>query len=349
MKHKGQIKYLSIGIFQYRKPCYNGPVFMEKVPEGFCTIEAPCKINLHLSIGERRPDGFHSLESIFASLALGDTLRFKCTKKGDSHLFMNWDMPGEFIPERPISPEKNLVLRAVSLFRQQTGFKNGLDIRLDKRIPAGSGLGGGSSDAASTLLALNLLAGTMLPMEKLMEMAALLGSDVPFFLTGGAAFVSGRGERVEAVKAPKGLWVVLSKPPISIDTASAFRLLDQARESRTGGGYAIGEEKSKGSLKKALSKKALSKKGLIQALGEDPGIWPFCNDFQSLFDPIPVLEDLRKTGASFSGLSGSGSCCFGVFKSKGAAEKAVKELSGPENYVKLTFFLAQKAKPIVEY
>ena len=335
---------------------------MKKAQRGqarVCTIEAPCKINLHLSIGERRPDGFHSLESIFTSLALADTLRFECTKKGDhrtedSRLFMNWEIPPE-----TIFPGENLVLRAVSLFRERTAFESGLDIRLDKRIPAGSGLGGGSSDAASTLLALNSLAGTALSMEDLRGIAAFLGSDVPFFLTGGAAFVSGRGELIEPVKFPQRLWVVLVKAPFSSDTACAFRLLDEARER------GIGEERENKIPKEELFKKALSKKELIRALEGDPGSWPFRNDFLPVFlysnlfqkeeEGIDtgvyrvILEDLREAGASFAGLSGSGSSCFGIFNTKEAAEKAEQALAGSEKYVKLTFFLAQKAKAVVEY
>ena len=326
-----------------------------------CTIEAPCKINLHLTIGDKRADGFHSLESLFAPLAFGDTIRFERTdKEGECHLSMNWEGPGE-----AILPEKNLVSRAVSLFRERTGYKKGLCICLEKRIPAGAGLGGGSSDAASTLLALNSLAGRPLSAEELSKTAALLGSDVPFFLAGGVAFVSGRGEIVEPVKFTPKLWVVLVKPPFSSDTAYAYRLLDHARHGKT----------------REKSGKELSKEILFRVLEEDPGTWPFQNDF------LPVLigsthsiggekkpneagyEDLlavlRKEGASFAGLSGSGSCCFGIFNSKNTAERAEKKLAGAflhpagcnvqenfsieqANFIKMTFFLARRANPVLK-
>ena len=373
---------------------------MEKTLIRVCTIEAPCKINLHLAIGEKRPDGFHDLQSIFASLALADTLRFECAgRDGDCGLSVDWNVPGDLIP-----PEKNLVYRAVSLFRERTGFRKGLKIRLIKRIPVGAGLGGGSSDAASSLLALKILAEgvdgvpkSALTTKKLGEMAALLGSDVPFFLTGRAAIVSGRGECVESVKFPGKLWVVLSKPPFSSDTESAFRLLDQARKRET-------VKKTEKNIPaetfsgKNFPVKELSKEALRRALEDDPGAWPFHNDFLPVFlnnngknaaAYLSILESFRKTGSCFSGLSGSGSCCFGIFKSKEAAEKAEKALSGgeprscrtsaagsggeprsmdpaagsggeprpmgpaagsgSENYVGLTFFLAQKANPVLEY
>jgi len=323
-----------------------------------CTIEAPCKINLHLKIGEKRSDGFHSLESIFATLALADMLRFeRAGEEGKSTLEMKLELPGEVI-----NPEKNLVLRAVSLFREQTGFKPGLHIRLDKRIPIGAGLGGGSSDAASTLLALNSLACTALPMEKLREMAILLGSDVPFFLTGGAAFVSGRGEQVETIKSPVGLWVVLVKPPFSSDTACAYRLLDQVREHAYVSDSSRIEPLVRGA--KAQREGKLSKDALIRHLEDDPGTWPFHNDFLPVFLDSgtsqggkkganaeayrAVLEDLRKAGASFTGLSGSGSCCFGIFCTKETAERAESTLGETKNNVKLTFFLAQKANPVLK-
>ncbi|MDR0496643.1 MAG: 4-(cytidine 5'-diphospho)-2-C-methyl-D-erythritol kinase [Treponema sp.] len=348
---------------------------MAKKSRMVCTIEAPCKVNLHLGIGEKRPDGFHNLESLFATLAFSDTLCFELTgekEKGDrfrlryrSHLF------GEEIPL-----EKNLVSRAVSLFRERTGFKNGLNIRLDKQIPVGAGLGGGSSDAASSLLAMNLLAGEPLSMEELMEMAAFLGSDVPFFLVGGLAFVSGCGELIELIEINHGVrggtrsfsknshnssrrgteaqrktknlqyledfWILLAKPPFASDTATAYKLLDQTRE------------------RDSINREPLSKEILISSLKEDPSAWPFYNDFLSIFlsDSFPeniansyrtILELLREMGASFTGLSGAGSCCYGIFGKKEAAEMAAGLLSRQGNWSRLTFFLARRADPVVEY
>jgi len=311
-----------------------------------CTIEAPCKINLHLGIGKKRNDGFHSIESIFATLAFSDTLRFEFGgQERENQLFTNWETPAEEIPD-----EKNLILRAVSLFREQTGLKKGLYVHLDKRIPLGAGLGGGSSDAAATLLALTLLSGTALPIRRLEEMAAALGSDAPFFLTCGAAFVSGRGEVVEPVKTPEGLWVVLAKPPFASDTASAYRLLDRFREQGQVGENMI-----------------IPKETLLRALEGDSEKWPFYNDFlpaflcQGLSENAAangaiyrdILESLRNSGAAFAGLSGSGSCCFGVFRAKNQAEKAVEELQSgdlqKEGIIAIsTFFLARRANPVLK-
>ena len=333
---------------------------MKREQPSACVVNAPCKINLHLCIGDKRPDGFHSLESLFVSLAFGDTLRLErsAQKKGDCHLFMEWEVPAE-----EIAPENNLVVKAVSLFRQHSGFESDLKILLNKRIPAGAGLGGASSDAASCLLALNFLAGKRLSDADLGKMAAQLGSDVPFFLGGGAAMVSGRGEIVESVKIPENLWVLLAKPPFSSKTAEAFRLLDEARAVNGGkksslrpierpcrGGYPGGILSSAEQIKLALNGK--------------PDAWPFWNDFLPLFcssfpESSPentekaaiyreILESLREQGASFSGLSGSGSCCFGIFDTENLAKNAEKALSGRVNFLRLTFFLARRPDPVLQ-
>jgi 4-diphosphocytidyl-2-C-methyl-D-erythritol kinase len=281
--------------------------------------------------------GFHSIESIFATLAFSDTLRLEFGgSEGEIRLFTNWETPSEEIPDK-----KNLILRAISLFRGQTGFKKGLFVRLDKRIPLGAGLGGGSSDAAAALLALNLLSGAALPMRRLAAMAAVLGSDTPFFLTVGAAFVSGRGEIVEPVKTPEGLWVVLAKPPFNSDTGSAYRLIDVHRKQ--------------GNIKKNAE---IPRETLLGALEGDCEKWPFYNDFLPVFlqqGPSAnaalyrdILGSLRNSGAAFAGLSGSGSCCFGVFREKSIAEKAAQKHQEKGNVATSTFFLAHRANPVLE-
>ena len=308
---------------------------MEKKPASSCIIDAPCKVNLHLAVGEKRPDGYHNLESIFVSLALADTLRFvRTTREGGCDLHMHWAIPMGQRREKAIPIEKNLIYRSLCLFREYTGRKEGMEIHVEKRIPPGAGLGGGSSNAASTLMALNLLFGAELGADTLGEMAAALGSDVPFFLTGGAAYVSGRGELIEPVRTPRGLWVVLVKPPFPSGTAEAYRRIDQARENK-----GKREEISRGSL--------------IRALEVPPGNWPFYNDFLSVLPEsaayTEILEKLRNLGASFTGLSGSGSCCYGIFTAKEAAEMAEKEVRNKENFTGMSFFLAQKANGVLEY
>ena len=328
---------------------------MNKKPR-FCIIEAPCKINLHLRIGPKRSDGFHSLESIFASLSLCDSLEFKIDgKDGDFGLDLMWEntLPGADTFAAGINApaacedipmEKNLVFRTVSLFRESSGFKRGLKVRLVKRIPTGSGLGGGSSDAASTLLAMNALAeshtGRRLSMEEIAEMASQLGSDVPFFLSGPAALVRGRGELIEPVKTPQGLWVLIVKPPFSSDTAEAYRLLDEFRE--------------KGNAQNSCN--WVKSEKIAAALDNNSDSWPFYNDFLPAFLSggrnsaayRDIFYNLKRFGASFVNLSGSGSSCYGIFLSKNTAEKAKKAFLTGENFVFLSFFIAQNAKPVLK-
>ncbi|MDR1211394.1 MAG: 4-(cytidine 5'-diphospho)-2-C-methyl-D-erythritol kinase [Spirochaetaceae bacterium] len=284
------------------------------------TIEAPCKINLHLRVLGRREDGFHDLESLFLALSWGDTLTFE-VKSGEGGC--------EVLMDRALPPGGNLVEKAVGAFREATGFNRSLRIRLVKRLPLGAGLGGGSSDAAAVLRALAVLGGIAVDAEALNKMALGLGSDVPFFLGTGAAFVSGRGGFLEPVEPPGGIWIVLVKPGFSSSTPEAFALLDRVR---SGAGRA---------------ETGPSKEDLVRALGEGPETWPFTNDFLPLFiEHGPpeegavysrLMGDFKRLGAAFAGLSGSGSTCFGVFKEKEAAERAEKALRSPWNLVKTTF------------
>jgi 4-diphosphocytidyl-2-C-methyl-D-erythritol kinase len=283
-------------------------------------VEAPAKINLHLKIGEKRSDAYHELESVFLTLAFGDTLRLKTLKTGGSlELRMDWKTAAEDLP-----PERNILRRAVDLFRARSGFDQGLSVLVKKRIPLGGGLGGGSSDAAALLLGLNRLSGAGLSRKTLGEMAETLGSDVPFFLEGGAAWVSGRGENIRPLDLPEGIKVVLVNPGFPSDTAGAFRLLDEERKN---GEIPVLRDDAE---------------EYARALGQDPRKWPFVNDFLPVFlkAGLPygaVLSRLRELGADFAGLSGSGSTCFGVFTDGGIAKKAGSFLMKQWKAVKLTF------------
>jgi 4-diphosphocytidyl-2-C-methyl-D-erythritol kinase len=327
----------------------------EGSPGTSCEIEAPCKINLHLRVKNRRADGFHELESVFLALAWGDTLRFELAGEAGRCDILMADAAHRGITAPPL--EENLVYRAVSRFRSHTGFKPGIRVAVEKRVPPGAGLGGGSSDAASTLLALDALAGTDLPGAILEEMARALGSDVPFFLTGGAAWVSGRGERTRPLKTPRNGAVVVVYPGFPSATAEAFRLLDRARNLPVPGKEGVREERAfegAGFFEKVPP----SREVLIRALGGHPRDWPYGNDFLPVFLASAaretaeayrgMLRDLTALGADFSGLSGAGSSCFGVFHDEGVAKEAVKVLSRQWNYVQLTFPLARRAKAVLQ-
>jgi 4-diphosphocytidyl-2-C-methyl-D-erythritol kinase len=183
---------------------------------------APAKTNLSLQILGRRPDGFHDLRSLMVPVSVFDTLEFEVKQEGDLELVCN-------APGIPVD-DRNLVVRAARLFCTAFGILPQLRITLNKEIPHGAGLGGGSSDAATTLLALNALFETQLARENLVEFAAELGSDVPFFLYQSAAWISGRGERVEPVTGLESVPILLVKPPFGVSTPWAYSHWKDASE-----------------------------------------------------------------------------------------------------------------------
>ncbi len=178
---------------------------------------APAKINLSLEILGKRPDGFHDLRSLFLPISLTDELTFETA---DAFALTCSD------PTVPVD-EGNLVVRAAKLFGD--GTLPQLAIHLEKNIPHSAGLGGGSSDAATTLLALNELAPTPRPFAELESLAATLGSDVPFFLHRSAAWCEGRGEIVRPIPAPAGFHILLFKPPFGVPTPWAYQQLAGSR------------------------------------------------------------------------------------------------------------------------
>jgi 4-diphosphocytidyl-2-C-methyl-D-erythritol kinase len=303
---------------------------------------------VHLEVGDRRPDGYHFLDSIFLCLDFGDSLFVEEGERGGAVEAVLEPEGGADIPA-----EENLACRAAALFRESSGYDRGLRIRIVKRVPLGGGLGGGSSDAAAVLRALNLLSGAAYSRRGLALMAEWLGSDVPFFLSGGAALVSGRGERIRPLPpgsllgAPGGkprarpqappLGFLLVNPGFPSSTAAAFAQLDAYR---AGPGAA---------------KRGVSVEDAAEFLAGDPARWPYANDFLPVFRSAGaaggvydrILDDLKARGAVFSGLSGAGSTCFGVFPHEGAILEAESTLKRHWPFVQPTFFLASMPPPVL--
>jgi 4-diphosphocytidyl-2-C-methyl-D-erythritol kinase len=203
-------------------------------------------------------------------------------------------------------PGENLVTKAVGLFREETGLEAGIEAEVEKRIPADSGMGGGSSDAAATLRAMDALLGARLPWRRLRELAEKLGSDVPFFLHGPAALVRGRGERITPLRPRTDFALVALFPGITVRTAEAFAWLD-ARGGRAGPPRGPGPEELAASYAR-------------QAVAD----WRFANDFEeAVAERLPVLRGLRDwllgAGAASARLTGSGSAVVGVFARPEAA------------------------------
>lgn len=260
-------------------------------------LRAFAKINLGLNVRDLRPDGYHEIFTIYQTIALHDRLAIHLSK-GDRGISLQCDDP------RIPSGAQNLAYRACELWKRARNFRGGIHIELEKRIPAGSGLGGGSSDAAATLLGLEHLTGNHLGLATRHELAARLGSDVPLFLWGGRVLGCGRGEEVYP------LWDFVRRhclvvfPAVHVSTADAYRELDQRSNSR-------------------LTK--VSKRSNICSFGAWPHLslkfWgPAENDFeQVVFARWPELAQLKsqliRAGAETASLTGSGSAVFALFDS----------------------------------
>lgn len=177
----------------------------------YLDLPAPAKLNLFLHVVGRRADGYHLLQSVFTLIDWCDTLHVERTADGR---ILREDLG-------PALPADDLCVRAARLLQQASGVSHGARIAIDKRVPWGAGLGGGSSDAATTLIALNRLWGLDWPRARLLDLGLRLGADVPFFLGGRNAWVEGIGEQLTPIDLPPATYVVL-KPPVAIPTAAVF-------------------------------------------------------------------------------------------------------------------------------
>jgi 4-diphosphocytidyl-2-C-methyl-D-erythritol kinase len=269
---------------------------------------SPCKVNLLLNTLGRRPDGFHELETVLQPLRLFDRLSFLRVPQG---IQLSCSVPG--LP----ADARNLVYRAAALFLEAAGIKEGVRAELQKNIPLAAGLGGGSGNAATTLLGLNELFGWPLAPGELQRLAASIGSDVPFFLQSQPALATGRGERIEPLEsfpALKGAAFVLIHPGFGIATPWAYQHLARFPHAVNG---------RPGRAQELISR--LRSADLATAGAE------FYNSLEApALEKYPLLalfqEFLRANGAAAALMSGSGSTTFGVFPSQAAAEALVEKL-----------------------
>ncbi len=285
--------------------------------DGWLFTRAYAKVNLTLDVLGRRADGYHELASVLQTVALADTLAFRALPNGQIEVFC--DAPALRGPE-------NLVYRAVEALRGATGCRRGVRIELQKRIPAQGGLGGGSSDAAMVLLVLNRWWHLGLARERLLELAASLGSDVPFFVLGGTALVEGRGERVTPLPDLPGMWVMLLKPSVAVSTPAAFRALTPAD-------YTDGQATA--TLVSAIRGSALpSLDGLMNALEAR-----VCQEYPAVAESRAAFF---QAGAQFVCMSGSGPTLFALFPSLAEAAPVYQALLGEGRQVWLTRAVSRK-------
>ncbi|MGA6108033.1 4-(cytidine 5'-diphospho)-2-C-methyl-D-erythritol kinase [Pseudomonas solani] len=251
-------------------------------------LPAPAKLNLMLHILGRRADGYHELQTLFQFLEHGDELGFTLRQDGEIHL--RTEVPG-------VPHESNLIVRAARRLQQESGTALGADIWLDKRLPMGGGIGGGSSDAATTLLGLDHLWQTQLGEDRLAELGLALGADVPVFVRGRAAFAEGVGERLQPVTLPEP-WFLVAVPQVFVSTAEVFTDPELTRNTPP-----------------------INLRSLLEGGGR--------NDCQ------PVVEkrypDVRNAlillnNFTAARLTGTGACVFGSFPNKDDADKVARQL-----------------------
>jgi 4-diphosphocytidyl-2-C-methyl-D-erythritol kinase len=265
-------------------------------------IHAFAKINLGLRIVGKRNDGFHNIETFFHHIGLYDTITIKRNEKIEISCSN---------PQIP-SDSTNLCWKAIEIFRLHHSLTDGIKIHIDKKIPVGAGLGGGSSDAAVVLKTLSPLLQVHTAETDLHQMALHLGSDVPFFLTQSSAFAEGRGEILSYVSYTVPYWIVLVYPNIHISTPWAYRALSEKRN---------GTFPERRSLKDQYSSLSL---GTMMTLE---------NDFEEVvFEHYPEIKKVKATlnnaGAIFALMSGSGSSVFGLFDDEQKAKGALKHFNG---------------------
>ncbi|HET8622118.1 MAG TPA: 4-(cytidine 5'-diphospho)-2-C-methyl-D-erythritol kinase [Gemmatimonadales bacterium] len=268
------------------------------------SIAAHAKVNLLLRVLAREPDGFHGIETVFCLLDLADALVVHRRDERGVSLEVTGEDTGP--------TENNLTVRGATAVLEATGHRFGVHLVLDKRIPTRAGLGGGSSDAAAALLAVNRLAGDAVPRHELLQFAARLGSDVPFFLSGGPyALAWGHGERLLRLPPlPKSAAILLT-PAARVGTADAYGWIDEARASAGGRGAV------------ALDLEALGSWGDLARLSG--------NDFESvvfgrLSEVRQAFEALAGTRPSLCRMSGSGSTLFAAYRSVRDRDDAATQL-----------------------
>jgi 4-diphosphocytidyl-2-C-methyl-D-erythritol kinase len=274
------------------------------------TVRAPAKLNLFLDVFGQRGDRFHELATLIVPIRVWDSLSIVSTPPdsnggpGPICLTVRNALSARATDQRhdaPPSGEKNLVVRALDLLRERSGCARGARVELVKRIPTAAGLGGGSSDAAAALMLANRVWGIGWTRRRLAEIAAELGSDVPFFLSGGAAICRGRGERVEPIPPVARLQVVVVKPLLGLSTGDVFRAHDTLV---CPGKPASGSQLEK--LVEALRQGRLSELGRWMTNGLQAAaatLLPWIGQVQSVFNRLDCLAHQ---------LSGSGSAYFGI-------------------------------------
>ena len=257
------------------------------------TCPAPAKLNLFLHVVGRRPDGYHLLQTVFRFIDLYDTLHFNL--RDDGAVLRTQDLEG--VPE-----DQDLCVRAARLLQSETGCNLGVNIAIEKRIPMGGGLGGGSSDAATTLIALNRMWNLSLSRSHLMQLGLKLGADVPVFVFGENAFAEGVGEMLQAYPVAEAWYVVLF-PPVQVPTAQIFAHPELTRDTLS------------------ITMRALPKQQLWERQLRNDLQSVVCNLYPVVAQHIAWLDQFAKAM-----MTGSGASVFAQFANRSQAEEVLQQL-----------------------
>lgn len=293
---------------------------------------ARAKINLFLKVGERRDDGYHGIESVMQSLELSDELYFRRTSGEAGRINIRCNDP--CVP----TSEGNLIHAAIEAFDRHAGVigTGGVDVLLNKRIPIGAGLGGGSADAAATLLAMDYVYELEMPEETLMEIGARIGSDVPFCLKGGTAFATGRGEKIEPLEGLPPFQVVLAAATQETSTREVYERFDML--------VADGTVSSDGELDSAL-------RDMLEGIEkhEFESVYP---NMRNSLEPATVAaekvsefkETAMRSGAVAAMMTGSGSTVFALVSSMEKAAEVAWEVGKAAPITIITNFAPRGAE-----
>ena len=259
----------------------NGTAWRQRWP-------APAKLNLMLRITGRRSDGYHLLQTVFQFIDLCDWITFHPVADGSISLLRV--IPG-------VLEDDDLTIRAARLLKNETGCEQGVRIEVEKNLPMGGGIGGGSSDAATTLVVLNQLWGLQLSRERLMKLGLALGADVPVFVYGHSSWAEGVGEQLEKIDIPER-WILLIKPDCHVDTKEIFSAKDLTRNS-----------------------KSITIADFIAGQNQNDCLGVVRESYQSVNDALVDLSVFSEAR-----LTGTGACVFAEFDSKDAASRAYQSL-----------------------
>lgn len=267
-------------------------------------IKCPAKVNLSLDVVGRREDGYHNLEMIMHTVRLWDILTVSYEKASATHLTLSTN--SGFLP----TDDKNLCAKAARLFFESANLCGNIAIHIQKNIPVGAGLGGGSSDAAGTLLALSKLTGNPLSSSKLTEIAKSIGADVPFFLYGGCMLAEGIGEILTPLPPLKGVTFLIAKPDFGVSTPWAYKNLNLNQNTK---------HPDTETIIRAI------KSNDIELLSKHAGNLLEYVTIKKYPEISRYKELMKSCGASYSLMSGSGSSVFGLFTDSHQAKKAFEQ------------------------